>query len=160
MQTDPLAGRFGAEPGAITHPSGATSYPVADPLSGVGAPVPVGGGGFLPGAGQAPPVGGGGLLGQGGWLERNQGLVGHVVGGLGQGLMASGEADAMRKAQRERYQRIAANYEGADPGADYATAAPGGSGQTPTQRFDPRVYGAWEYRYDPQQGRIVRAPVG
>lgn len=102
------------------------------------------------------------------WLERNQGLAGGVIGGLGSGIaaMASGRgtAEATEKAaemrlqgEREARQATAANY--ANPGAgllrpaDVAALRTGVPRPTPAQRFDPRTYGG-SYEFDPQSGTI------
>jgi hypothetical protein len=100
--------------------------------------------------------GGGGLLREGGWLERNQGLVGNVVSGLGQGLMAKGEAEGEIDVLREKNRLTGQNYTGVDPGAGFRPVAPGASGQSPMQRFDPSSYGQFEYQYNPQSGRIEK----
>jgi len=106
---------------------------------------------------------GGGLLDQGGWVERNQGLVGYGVQGLGQGLMGMAEGDDMKEAgkiavQRDREEReyIARNYGSGNVPGYRSAAAPVGN-PTPAQRFDPASYqGQWVY--DPAQGRVVFVP--
>jgi hypothetical protein len=99
---------------------------------------------------------GGGLLSQGGWLERNQTLAGNVISGVGQGLMAGSEADAERDLLREKYKLQGRNYQGANPNKGYRQMARG-NGVAPSERFDTRF--GYEYKYDPQQGRIVRVPI-
>lgn len=94
----------------------------------------------------------------GGFVERNPDLVGNVVKGVGQGLVAEAGADAERDLLRERRRLISENYAGADPGANYRSLSPGRSGLSASERFSPDYYQSFEYRYDPQQGRIVRAP--
>lgn len=96
----------------------------------------------------------GGLFRSGGWLQRNQDLVGNVISGVGSGLLAGSEEDYLR----ERFRLTAANYAGTDPGRNYRDVAPVTSGQ-PTNRFDPSAYGSFEYQYDPAQGRIIKVPV-
>lgn len=103
---------------------------------------------------------GGGLFGPNGWVERNQKLVGGAIQGVGQGLMGAAQAEGEMDLLRERHNLRASNYQGVNPGAGYTQANPGGSGQSPTQRFDPKTYGDWEYQYNPQTGRIERVPVG
>ena len=82
---------------------------------------------------------------------------------MGQGLIGSANADTEAKAQKdllqERYRLQGANYAGTDPGANYRMAERGEDGQTPSQRFDPRNYGAWRYEYNQQTGKIERVPV-
>jgi len=102
----------------------------------------------------------GGLFQKGGWLERNQDLMGPVIGGIGQGLIAGAESDAYRGALRDRFRLTAANYAGTDPGTNFRDVAPGTSSQSPRDRYDPRTYGSFEYQYDPTQGRIIKVPVG
>lgn len=102
---------------------------------------------------------GGGLLGQGGWLERNQLLAGHLVSGLGSSLSASAQVDAERDMRREDWERVQGNYQGVNPGTGFTPMAPGSSNLTPVQRFDPRIYGQHQYQYNPQTGRIERVPV-
>lgn len=96
----------------------------------------------------------------GGFIKENPEVSGSIIKGLGTALSAGADADAERDLLRDRYGLVAKNYAGADPGANYRTAAPGTGGQSPTERFDPASYGAWEYIYDPTQGRIVRQQVG
>ena len=114
-------------------------------------------GNVIPAATQAASGGRGllsGVFGKGGWIERNPEIAGGIISGIGQGLL-SPEEDYLRERQR----LISANYAGTDPGRNFRDLAPGTSGQSPTERFDPRTYGSWEYVYDPKQGRIVRTPV-
>lgn len=128
-------------------------------LGTIPAPRPTEGasGGLLSNAPGASGGGGSGFLGKGGWLERNQTLAGHVVSGVGQGLMTGAEADAERDLLRERHKLTRQNYEGADPGARYRSAAPGESGVAPAERFDTRF--GFEYRYNDKTGRIERVPI-
>lgn len=73
-----------------------------------------------PGASSAPPGASKGLLDKvsgafdkGGWVERNQQLVGGLVGGVGKGLLSNSGTDryeVLAKAQKEQADRIAANY--------------------------------------------------
>jgi hypothetical protein len=89
------------------------------------------------------------FLGQGGWLERNAGLVGPVVAGLGQGYMAGAssrdEGKALLKRDNAERKYIAGNYgTGAVPG--FREAERGTSQRSPTDRFDPATYrGQWVY---------------
>lgn len=132
---------------------GAKTFPMPNTQPGVGQ--------ALDAAGNvAAPTGGRGLLSSiGGFAKDNPEIVGGIVKGIGAGLMSGSEADAERDLLRERYRLVGENYSGSDPGTNYRGAAPGTSGQTPTERFDPNTYGAWEYVYAPAAGRIVRQPV-
>lgn len=168
VTTSPLPGSaiYGGG-GNTTMTGGATAAGITGRAGGVGHPAA--GGGFSPYASatapisRAPATTGGGLFSSGGWLERNQGLAGHVIGGLGQGLMASGEADATEEAYRlaiERDERerdyIRRNYGSGDVRGYRSFRAPTGN-PTPPQRYDAPVYD-FEYAYDPTQGRIVKVP--
>lgn len=113
-------------------------------------------------AGQTAAKTTGGLLSKvGGWVERNQTLVGNTVSGLGQGLLSGASADAEKDLLNERYHKIEQNYAGTNPSSGYRGLAPGQSGQSPTERFTPGYYaaGRYEFRYSPQSGRIERVPV-
>lgn len=110
----------------------------------------------VPPTGTPPPTDGGGLLRTGGWIERNQGLVGNLVSGVGQGIMAREAASSESDALRERQNIINENYAGVDPSAGFRPLARGTSGRSPMERFDPNSYGAYEYQYNPQSGRIER----
>lgn len=147
--------------GSITHSSGAVTHGLKQSQPGF-KEIPFNasaGGGAGAGAGAGGGSGGGGLFAKGGWLERNQELVGGAAKGLGQGMLADAEQDAARKLQREKYNRIAQNYEGTDPGRDFGNLAGARSGQSPSERFDERIYGEFEYQYNPKSGRIERVPM-
>lgn len=124
-----------------------------------------GSGGAGAGAGAGGGAGGGGrglmnnVFREGGWLERNQDMVGKTVSGLGQGLMASAGSDAEMDMMRERSNRVRRNYQGADPNRNFAMVAPGRSTATPTDQYGAGATGAFEYQFDPKQGRIVRVPI-
>lgn len=115
------------------------------------APAVTQGGGLMNSAGNA-------LSKVGDWVTKNQTLVGSMVQGVGQGMGAEAEADALRRAERERYNRIADSYAGAsiNPGINYRSPD---RAMSPAERFSPEYYSSYEFRYDPKQGRIVRAPV-
>lgn len=147
--TQPAPGGTPGGPPGGPPTSGSTAIMPGEP----GMSVP-GGGGVI-NAGQPRR----GLLSKiGGYIERNPDLVGNVVKGVGQGLVAEAGADAERDLLRERRRLISENYAGADPGANYRSLSPGRSGLSAAERFSPDYYQSFEYRYDPQQGRIVRAP--
>ncbi len=140
-------------PGASV-PSGGPGVPTALPPSTVPTAAPT----------MAPR---GGLFRAGGWFERNQDMVGKVVSGVGQGLMAGSAADSEADLLRERYRLTAANYEGVDPGQGYrglmspsrAQVEPTGAQPPPPQYNPRRSYGSFEYQYDSSQGRIIRVPM-
>lgn len=122
-------------------------------ISGVSTATPPSGGGLMrtpTGAPTPPPAP------QAGWLERNQALAGNVISGLGQGLMARGQADSDIAAIREKHKLTSQNYNGTDPGVGFRDMAPGTAGQNPSQRFDPASYGAFDFQYNPATGRIER----
>ncbi len=147
--------------GSTTPPAGSTPG-TAPPISGPPAPpgTPVGGVGPPVGPGAPPGGGAGGLIrGAGKFIKDNPTLVGHAVQGIGAGLMAGSAADAERAFVRERFDQTRANYAGTDPGQTYRGLEPG-TGKSPTERYDPRNFGSFEYRYDPEQGRIIKVPVG
>lgn len=112
------------------------------------------------GAAQAATGGRGLLSGIGKFAKDNPEITAGLVQGVGTGLLSGAQADAERDMLRERYDQVRANYRGADPGSRYRDVAPGESNQTPTERFDPRSYGSYEYQYNARTGRIERVPVG
>lgn len=134
----------GAGPSATAAPSAnpAPSTPAAPSATSVTPPA------------ATPSATSGGLMKPGGWLERNQTLVGQTVSGLGQGLMAKADNEAASEILKQRR----ANYGGLDFGSSYRSAAPGSSGQSPDARFG-ATPSSYEYRFDPKVGRIVRVPV-
>ncbi|WP_049976332.1 hypothetical protein [Azospirillum sp. B506] len=101
----------------------------------------------------------GGIFDKGGWLERNQGLVGNTVAGLGKGLLGG---DGGAEAIKARAAVVRANYGGARTGlltASSNSQATAGQqpGMTPQQRFSAAgVQG--QYVYDPATGRYVLVP--
>lgn len=108
----------------------------------------------------AANAGGGGIFDKGGWLERNQGLVGNTLTGLGKGLLAA-DGDAQLKALQQRAELVKANYGTPRAGllttANSAPAAGQQPGMTPQQRFSAAgVQG--QYVYDPATGRYVLVP--
>lgn len=124
-----------------------------------GTPANAATGGAAPGATSA---GASGIFDKGGWLERNQGLVGNTLTGLGKGLLAADAGDAQVKAMKERADIIRANYGGQRTGlltASSNTQATAGQqpGMAPQQRFSAAgVQG--QYVYDPATGRYVLVP--
>ena len=112
------------------------------------------------------------MLGEGGWVERNQDLVGRSVSGIGQGLLsgaASGdeaeallERERMRQQEEERKrQQTIANFSGAGPGllspANTAYIQNQQPRPTPTQRFDPASYGG-QFVLDAVSNQIIFVP--
>jgi hypothetical protein len=119
------------------------------------------------------PGGSGGLLGGvGDWIEKNPtaATIGAstAIQGIGQGMMASGQAEAAteaaeasRRAEAEKLAGIRGSHEGMTGLLNPSTVAATRAGQaprpTPGQRFDPSVYQG-EYIYDPEKGRIIFVP--
>lgn len=161
-------GKVANTPAAASTPSKSAS------MSGAGMPgTPAGGipGGTTPST--AAPIAGkkGGLFsGIADWAKKNPTLAGGIVQGAGQAIGDIYAAKDDRKLVAERYNQVRQNYSGADPGANYtptpdptpqpAAAAPTGERMSPGQRFSGNYYSSFEYQYDPQQGRVVRVPVG
>lgn len=112
-------------------------------------------------AATATNAGGSGIFDKGGWLERNQGLVGNTLTGLGKGLMAA-DGDAQVKAMKERAEIIRSNYGGGGR-AGLLTASSAGKaagqqpGMAPQQRFSAAGVQS-QYVYDPATGRYVLVP--
>lgn len=178
FNTDPLsglnktaaAGTPAAGPGTV--PGGGNAFGIDPPAAGPPSAAPPNAG-VLPNgaqvaantATQSAADGSVGLFSKGGWLERNQDLVGGAVKGLGQGLLASGEDDRERAARidQEREERrrdiIRENYSnptgrGLLSSANTAYLEGQPARPTPTQRFDPSTTGG-EYVFDPKAGRVV-----
>jgi hypothetical protein len=184
MKTDPLGG-IGENPASETAmgvtrtdlpgpPAGldesamasaaAEGRPFAGYSAGYGSEITgSGGAAALPGSATPAGSGGGGLFDPGGWVERNQGLVGYGVQGLGQGLMSMAQGDdagragelALERDDRER-RYIRENYGSGDvPG--YRKVAETSGNPPPATRFDPASY-QFDWVYDPAQGKIVKQP--
>lgn len=113
-----------------------------------------------------------GLLGPGGWIERNNTLVGNVASGLGTAMLKTGEAsetaqlrkdmsEAELNKQREQQAWITGNYAGAGPGlltqADTAYIQNQPGRPAPAQRFDPR-YSGGTWVFNQQMGQVVWVP--
>lgn len=81
------------------------------PVSGVGAV----GATAAPAVTQTVTQGGGGLLGA--FNRMNPYVQASLIQGLGSGLSSAAASKDMRRAERERYERLAANYEGYEPAA-------------------------------------------
>ncbi|MDO8534627.1 MAG: hypothetical protein Q7S17_07800 [Xanthobacteraceae bacterium] len=156
LDTDPLRDAFGTGLLGDRAPV-AAKLPTADPLTGatnnMGTP-----------AGTLPSTVGGGAAGgtaaAAPWYERNQGIVGGAVGGIGQGLLAlakgEDEGKAAMNVAQNRQSIINANYGGAGSGL-LGPQAPGQQpARRPEERFDPANYGAegGKWIYDPAAGRI------
>lgn len=161
--------QYGSIAGAVTGAaSGAAGLPT-DPFSKTQPPSPMPGtsqamnyqtaagtaGGptvAAPAATAAGTATGSGVMQPGGWLERNQELVGGLLGGIGESLIAGNEADDAGKTQlqimRERQRLIADNY-----GSDgTGLLAPGD-----TDYIADNGYG-FQYAYNPDTGRIEQVP--
>lgn len=115
---------------------------------------------------------GNGLLGAGGWIERNNALVGNVASGLGTAMLKTGEAsetaqlrkdmaEAELNKQREQQAWLTGNYAGAGPGlltqADTAYIQNQPGRPAPAQRFDPR-YSGGTWVFNQQMGQVVWVP--
>lgn len=134
--------------------SGITQTPLpASPTPAGGAPIAAA---AAAGGGNAT---GSGLLAPGGWLERNQELVGGVIGGVGKGLLGAAEAEDVGKSQikimREREAQQARAYGGGNTGllqkGDTAYIAQQGPFPTPSEGgFN------YEYVFNPESGRIEK----
>ena len=152
-------------PGAPATPS-APGSPTSTPITQTPLPPPPSAGAGPVAANTAAAAAGGGnatgsgLLAPGGWLERNQELVGGLVGGVGKGLLASAESDDAGKQQieimRERQRQIAANYGTPSTGllrqGDTGYIDDLGPYATPSQAFN------YEYQFNPDTGRIEKVP--
>jgi len=136
LRTDPLSAQS-APQGASTGQAGAEVMAGTGDVARASAPAGVGAGAGAGGSSSAP-----GLFGQGGWLERNQQLVGTTVSGLGQGLAARAESADLTEREAARRRWIERNYGGG--------ATPG---YRPIANSADRFRG--QYVYDPQQKRIV-----
>ena len=140
---DPLAPNDPATQGAAT-PGGGTMVQTASGVPATATPAVTTAAGATP-TGAAP-----GLLGAGGFVERNQELIGGVVGGLGKGLLAAGEADDEGKSQmkllRERYKLDAANYGASGNGL----LGPGSTDYIDTLGVP------YEFAYNPKSGMIEK----
>jgi hypothetical protein len=105
-----------------------------------------------PAAAAAPNVAGAkpGLLEPGGWLERNQELVGGVVSGVGKGLLESAAADDTGKSElrllREKHRLAGANY-----GGKAGLLGPGSTDYINNLTPQPIPY---RYVYNPESGMI------
>ena len=121
-----------------------------DAASGAGTEAVKTGGGLIKDAAKS-------FLGKDGWLQNNQTLAGTAIQGLGMGMSANAEAEGNMAYLQKKQDLVSANYNGTDPGQNYRKLAGVESRQ---DRYDPRTYGSWEYQYDPEQGRIIKVPVG
>lgn len=161
MKTDPLAGigETGAAPSNTTGGGPINLNPAQGPT---GVPLPASAAATAPSTAAAPATGGGGLFRTGGWLERNQNLVGHAVKGLGGGLLGMAQGDDAVEAgelalERDEAERdyIRGNYgSGNVPGYRVLAST---NNPSPAQRFDPQTYNG-RYQYDPKSGQIVFVP--
>lgn len=160
------AGGAGVAPVTVTDlPAISASAPSAGVSAGAGAAPAVAG---TPAAvGAAADAGGNGMLSglfeKGGFIERNQDLIGGVVKGVGQGVMAKAqaedEAEALMKRDQMKRDSISANYDTGGRGllsAQSPMTTSGAGRPTPEQRFQPSVYsGAGSFQYDPNSRRVV-----
>lgn len=161
FETDPLKGLN--QPSKAPQQVGPQVGPPRSQMAGVSSAsdAPVAGvpaGPMNPGATPAVPPPG--PLDAGGWVERNQELVGSAIKGLGSGLLAGidDDDDSYSRGYETRQALINRNYATSGGGllgeADtaYMTAQP--ARPSPVEKFDPATYpGFWQY--DPAKGRIV-----
>ncbi len=128
----------GSTPGAITPAAG----PTASPTGSVGPPAPTNTG-F-----------GSKMSGFFDWMKNNPDIVAPVLANMGSSLMAPDEGEALREMQRLRSR----GYRGTDPGGSFRSASRYDRGPAPSVNID-RMYGGWEYRYDPATRRIEKVPL-
>lgn len=163
--TDPLASSTGvtgnaapaaATPGmtSLAAPAGAVSAPGAAAVSGV----PLNTGAAAAGGGSGG-MGFGSMFSSGGWLERNQTLVGQAATGIGGGLLSGMAARDSADAEEAKYERYADNYRSGAPGGgngfgffteptrQTTTGAP-----SPAQKYDSRLASGRRYVYTPGVG--------
>jgi len=163
-----MAGGSGAEASAVDRVLGNLSGGGGMPARGS---MPAAGGA----GGGAASGGGNGFFAEGGWLERNQGLAGQGILGVGQGLLKGMSANDSNEALLQRHRDIADSYRTGGngllltgPDARTGTAPPmhaGGIERTsPVLQAGPGVTaggtGRWRYQYDPRRGQIVPVRVG
>ncbi|MEQ8394977.1 hypothetical protein [Thalassobaculum sp.] len=162
--TDPL--------GSGTGVTGGNAAPAAPGPTGVANLQPPAGAATAPGSaasyvtgGNAPAAarGGGGLLGPGGWLERNQTLVGETVKGIGGGLLQGLSAQDEAKALENRDRRRAGNYASGGGLLDRAAvvngARPGAAHPTVEEKYAPSHGYRIEYRYNAETDQVDRVRV-
>jgi hypothetical protein len=98
----------------------------------------------VPGAAQPRGL----MAGAGQWVEKNPTLTGHIVSGLGQALGAQANANDAKQLSKQEQRRIQQNYQGTGLGLNSGRIAP-------TAQQSRYSYG-YEYRFNPQSGRIER----
>ena len=128
-----------------------------------------GGGGTASGSGSFLS----GLFSRGGWLHRNRNLVGGLIQGIGTGLAAEAQADALRERDEQRRQNYLTGFDGIYmPGPQRQTTdhgqtadqralhAPGGSAFAPNP-MDPKAMGPKAMDTTPVNGALIGAdPAG
>lgn len=168
FNTDPLASGTGvtggnAAPAAaspsmttLAAPTGAVSAPGAPAVSGAPLSTTAGASAGTGGSG----IGFGNLFDKGGWMERNQTLVGETLKGAGTAVVQGMRANDAADAEQARHDRYAANYGAGrttgfgfstEPTANTTTGNP-----TPAQQFEGRIASGRRYVYTPGVGmRLV-----
>lgn len=97
-----------------------------------------------------------GIFDKGGFIERNQTLIGSTIGGIGKGLLSDSRQDALLERDRERRDAISNNFGGRGL-LSKGDVPESGGGLTPGERFTP-ASGAGQWVFDPSQGRLVFVP--
>jgi hypothetical protein len=118
----------------------------------------------------APASSGAGIFDNGGWLERNQNLVGGVVAGVGRGLLAGMGDKAQIEAAERRRKQTQANYRtsgrGLMPDERPAEAAYDASGNpSPSEKYPATVEAPQgrpflRYVYNRETGRMELVRMG
>jgi hypothetical protein len=177
MGTDPLANTFRSDAGPVSSSTGITGARIEN--SGIaGATVQAAPGGTpavtgttatgspitgttaaptVTPAGSTAPTTSRGFFSEGGWLERNQGLVGPMIGGVGRGLLTGMAAKEAADSQQEQTQQIINNYGTTGTGLRMAaTPQPAGPAGPAVHERYPSAVRSWQY--NPATGRIERIP--
>lgn len=100
--------------------------------------------------------------GIGKWLNDNAGLATVAASGLGNGLLALGQAGAAGEEEKAKQETIDANYKGAGTGLLTPSSSTSNTGNTngllsPSERFNPGL--GYEYRFNPETRRLERVPL-
>lgn len=105
------------------------------------------------------------VFAKGGWLERNQGLAGGVIKGVGEGLVRGLAAQDQSEAYAERFRQMGDNYRSpsvrglASGGSVYQPAYDASRNPTVAQKFDRAAF-PYRYEFNQQTGRVERVAIG
>ncbi len=117
----------------------------------------------IPPGGTVPVPASRGFFDAGGFFDRNKGLIGQVIGGVGSGLLNESTIEAQRDATIDinaaRQDLISQNFSGSGRGllSPKQVSDLTGATSSPAPRFDPgRSGGRW--RYDTAARRVVFVP--